>query len=144
MSSCLPMREGGFERIAQVIRTAEIEPLLFLGGWRSWIPAYALVGGLLIVIAGLYLRRPLREFGNRFPRKTLIALGGIVTLVVGGAGIEMIWFPYSDQGSALYHLEVAIEEFLEMAGASIVLYAALEIAAALCSEGKAQGARPHS
>lgn len=128
--------EGGgiHERIAQVIRTEEIEPLLFLGGWGSWIPAYALAGLILSVVTGVCLRRPLWRTWQRFPRLSLIFLGGFATIVAGAVGGEIIWllFLVEEQGSALYHLEVAMEELLEMVGASIILYATVEIGAALC------------
>jgi hypothetical protein len=73
----------------------------------------------------------------------LIFLGGFATIVAGAVGGEIIWllFLVEEQGSALYHLEVAAEEFLEMVGASIILYATIEIAAALCSQRTARESR---
>jgi hypothetical protein len=127
--------EGGgiHERIAQVIRTEELEPLLFLGGWGSWIPVYALVGLVLSIVTGVYLRKPLWRAWQRFPRLSLIVLGGFATIVAGGVGVEVIWllFLVGEQGT---HLAIAVEEFLEMVGASIILYATIEIGAALCSQ----------
>lgn len=130
--------EGGaiHERVSLVIADRELDALLFPGGHGGWISVYAVLGAVFLLGAGVFLWRPLRWMWQQFTRECLIMLGGFATIVVGAVGFEIISYFFLRSGSTpdLYQLEVAIEEFLEMAGASVILYATLEITGALCSE----------
>ncbi len=140
--------EGGsiHERITLFMEERGLDSLLFPGNHGGWISVYAGLGLIFFLLAGLYLRRPLRRMWQQFTRESLIVLGGFGAIALGAVGFEIISYLFLRSGSTtgLYHLEVAIEEFLEMAGASIILYATLEIAAALCSEESAEPSRPRS
>lgn len=60
-------------------------------------------------------------------RATLIGLAGCVVYLTGGAVLETIGYKMLSAGVSLslYRVEVALEEFFEMLGASLILYAAL-------------------
>lgn len=92
--------------------------------------------GVFLLVAGFYLLRPLLRTWKQFTWESLLILGGFAVLVGGAVGFEVLVYLYVEPESMpdLYHLEIAIEEFLEMAGASIILYAAVEMTATLCSE----------
>jgi hypothetical protein len=137
---------GIHERLTPIIEDRGLDALLFPGNHGGWISVYAVGGSILLLTAGLYLRRPLQQIWQRFPRETLIVVGGFVAIVLGAVGFEiMSYFVLRVESMAdLYQLEVAIEEFLEMAGASGILYASLEIAAVLCSERSPQPVGSHT
>lgn len=130
--------EGGaiHERVNLIIEERELDALLFPGDHGGWISVYAVLASVFLLGAGVYFWRPLRWIWQRFTRECLIIFGGFATIVLGAVGFEIISYLFLRSGSTpeLYQLEVAIEEFLEMAGASIILYAVLEMAAPLCSE----------
>lgn len=134
--------EGGgiHERISLVIADRELDALLFPGNHGGWISVYAVLASIFLLGAGIYLWRPVQWIWRRFTRECLIILGGFGMIFVGAVGFEIISYFFLRSGSTteLYHLEVTIEEFLEMAGASVLLYATLEMAAALCSEESAR------
>ncbi len=140
--------EGGaiHERVGLVIANRELDVFMFSGNHGGWISVYAVLGSLFFLGAGVYLWRPLRWMWQRFTRECLLILGGFATIVVGAVGFEIISYVFlrSDSTATLYQLEVAIEEFLEMAGASVILYATIEMAAALCSEESARAVRTSS
>lgn len=121
--------------------------LSFVSG-RSWRLDFGLCRGgfILFLFAGFYFRSPLWRIWQQFTRESLIILGGFAAIVAGAVGFEIIYYLFlrSDSMTNLHHLEIAIEEFLEMAGSSIILYASLEIAAALCSEESVQEGRTTS
>jgi len=52
---------------------------------------------------------------------------GMGFVVLGGVGLEAIGYQFLRSGSTplLYSAEVALEEFLEMSGASVTLYGAI-------------------
>ena len=59
-----------------------------------------------------------------------VAAAGALVFVAGGVGVELIGF-YLVPGSTPYKVATAVEEFLEMAGVSVMLYAALLVNRAL-------------
>lgn len=133
--------EGGIihERITLVMRGRNLDFLLFPGSYGGWIPVYGVAGLVLASIFGFYFRQSLRKIWQRFPRKILMMIGGFITIVAGAVGAEIVFYLFLETETAPYYLEVATEEFLEMAGASIILYSTLEMAAVLCSEESIQG-----
>ena len=63
---------------------------------------------------------------------SMMALG-FATFLVGVVGMEIISFQFlrgADIPTYLYRIEVAIEEFLEMVGITIVLYGAAQLSLA--------------
>lgn len=137
--------EGGgiHERITQIVEQRRLTSLLFPDERGGWILVYAMGGAIFLLTAGLYLWRPLQMIWHRFTRESLLILGGFGTIVVGAVGFEIVSYLLLHSGAMdeLYHLEVAMEEFLEMAGASVILYATVEMAATLCSDASTRTSR---
>ena len=100
----------------------------------AWIPRFKGDHGIWILLylpAGLILlfacRREIVGLWRQYRRETLIfGLGAGLTLT-GAVGVEIASYLFArGEAAALpYRLEVALEEFLEMCGASIILYATL-------------------
>jgi hypothetical protein len=69
----------------------------------------------------------LRGLWQISPRCSLIAIAGGAVYVTGAAVLESVGYKMLSGGStlSLYRAEVAAEEFLEMMGASLILYAVL-------------------
>lgn len=100
----------------------------------DWLPAYltAHIGSAVVCvcvgaacIAGAYPH--FRGLWILSRRATLIGLAGCVVYLTGGGVLETIGYKMLSAGVSLslYRVEVALEEFFEMLGASIVLYAVL-------------------
>ena len=131
--------EGGkiHERIDAIMRGRGLDSLLvFPGRQGGWILVYPVFAFLLFLAASYYLRGVVQRTLQRFTRESVLILGGFIVMGAGAVGLEIVVYMFMRPESmpTLYHLEVASEEFLETAGASIILYATLEIAATLCSE----------
>jgi hypothetical protein len=95
----------------------------FHGNHGIWIFVYAAIGlGVLaLIFPGL-----LSIWKNDRPAALMIA-GGFGTLLLGGVGFEIIGYEYPT-GSLFHSVESAMEEFLEMAGSSVLLCGALRLA----------------
>lgn len=100
----------------------------------EWVPAYleshldAAILFLLILVACMAAAYPhLRGVWQMSPVASLIAATGCVVYVTGAAVLETVGYKMISAGVSLafYRFEVAAEEFLEMLGATLVLYAVL-------------------
>ena len=83
---------------------------------------------LLILVACMAAVYPhLRGVWQMSPVASMIAATGCVVYVTGAAVLETVGYKLISAGVslALYRFEVAAEEFLEMLGATLVLYAVL-------------------
>jgi len=132
--------EGGVihERIEAYVKGSGLDSLLLTGNAGGWISIYAFMG-LTFLFLLLYLTgNSLFRIWKLFTLECLFFICGFLVILIGGVGFETLFYIYLDSGTKMYHLETSIEEFLEMTGASITLYATLEIAATLCSEEFAQ------
>ena len=85
-----------------------------------WILTYFSIA-VMIAITG---RHTIKSMLNAYPRQVLIMFSGLIVLLIGAVGMEIIMYVYLQgmEGQLLYIVEVALEEFFEMAGASIILY----------------------
>ena len=95
----------------------------FKGQQGLWIPLYAVLGlGLLWLT-----RKNLFKIWIRHKKECTIFIYGFLTLLFGAVVLEIISYQYlrTPQMQNWYLLEVALEEGLEMLGASIILYAVL-------------------
>jgi hypothetical protein len=121
------------ERITSALKRLGQDWLLFRGERGGWILPYLVIGvaGLLIVF------RPLSKVVRRYPTESLIAVGGAVMIGVGAVGLEIVsyYFLPEQSGGMRYEVEVAVEEFMEMAGASMILYAVLLLAGRISVPG---------
>lgn len=88
-----------------------------------WIFVYAGIG---IGVAALIFPGLWSLWKNDRSAAMLLA-GGFSTMLLGGVGFEIIGYEYPT-GSLLHSLESAMEEFLEMAGSSVLLFGALRLA----------------
>ncbi len=99
----------------------------FKGNHGVWIFAYSMIAAAFIVYFAHQAKQLLKlcEFECR-----MFLLGGAV-LVAGAVGMEILSYLYlrgTPGHNFLYRLEVTAEEFMEMAGASIMLYSSLLLA----------------
>ncbi len=113
---------GVHERISNGARALGLDWLLFEGRFGAWVVVYAIFAlGLLIVGT-----RRLRELVRAFPREMRVATAGLAVLVAGAVGLEVLsYFLVTGEHAGWYRVEVAVEEFFEMSGVSLVLYAVL-------------------
>jgi hypothetical protein len=81
---------------------------------------------VVIVLRKIYPE--LTAFWNWSRPSSLIAIGGLCTIVLGASVIESVGYKFLEPGSIAYKVEVTIEEFLEMFGASLILHSALSFA----------------
>ncbi|GKS68246.1 hypothetical protein W03_02500 [Nitrosomonas sp. PY1] len=110
------------EKINAVLKQTAFMPR-FKGDHGIWIYVYVLFAGVLLSLV-------LRNFFALWKRSRQIAFimaTGLLTFVTGAVLLEIISYQFlrNDITSWYYVMEVALEEFLEMLGISIVLYGAL-------------------
>lgn len=128
---------GGFFALLSVDETALIHERITesLGSrYIDWVPGYLgnHVGGavicFLVLVACVVAVYPhLRGVWRMSPRAGLTGAAGCVTYLTGAAVLESAGYKVLSAGAplALYRVEVAAEEFLEMLGASLILYGVL-------------------
>jgi len=111
------------ERITVIAKQLDLNFIIFKGGHGTWIYIYAILG----VVALFLSMRALRVLWSHFRREFWIMLCAVFIFLAGAVGLEIYsyWFLRSETVTTLYEIEVAIEEFLEMGGVSLFLYAAL-------------------
>lgn len=95
----------------------------FKDGQGIWISAYAALGLGLVLLCF----RPMLQLWRSHPRAVQLGCVGFALLLAGAVGLEIFSYEHLRGGATpgWYAVEVAAEEFLEMAGASVVLYASL-------------------
>lgn len=110
------------EKITYVLKNFEWVPR-FRGNHGIWIFFYPLIG--LILLCATF--REIVALCNRYRRATFIIATGIGIFLLGAVGLEIVRYQHIDQSATplLYKVEVACEEFLEMFGASVMLYGAM-------------------
>lgn len=97
----------------------------FKGDHGIWIPIYLLVSSVIVAFTYPHFR----SIWLQAQREFIIMAFGAVLLLLGVVGLEIISYEFLrvDASVLLYKLEVAIEEFLEMTGASLILYGTLRL-----------------
>lgn len=118
------------ERIKEPVVRLGQDWIQFPGGYGDWIIPYL----FLCLVALIVLARPLARVIRNYPKEASIAIGGVFLIVLGAVGLEIISYLLREDGGVWYAIEVAGEEFAEMAGASMILYAALLLATKAASE----------
>jgi len=95
----------------------------FKGDYGAWVYLYLLIGIALL----LATFREVVSMWRHHRRPTSTMTVGAALYLLGAVGFEVIGFQFLRDGSTplLYEAEVAIEEFLEMFGASVILYGAV-------------------
>ena len=119
--------------------TAQIhERITAMVGQRyvDWLPTYAAHNFLLVMVAIAvllticqFLADDLLLLWNNYRRVSLLALIGITIALTGGMGVETLGYKlfHGNSESVWYKVEVTIEEFMEMLGATLVLVSALNL-----------------
>jgi hypothetical protein len=104
--------------------------------YLDWVPVYiadhpvkATVCGVILVACLAAVFPHLRGLWRMSPRCLRIAALGCLVYVTGAAVLESIGYRMLNAGASvsLYRAEVAAEEFLEMLGANLILYAVLSL-----------------
>ncbi len=108
------------ETITKVATQVDWAPS-FRGDHGVWVFVYGALGLLLIAACWGQLVRAARYLPLAFRS---IALG--MAIFIGGAVVlEVIGYQFLTKGSVLHVIEVCLEEFMEMAGGTMMLYGAL-------------------
>ncbi len=119
------------EKITIAARKLELTWLMFKGDHGAWIIIYSVIAIPAVLLAARYFRMAWRHFR----RESLIALCGAALFVTGAVGLEIISYLFlrSESTENLYKAEVVCEEFFEMSGISIILYAVVLLATTITS-----------
>ncbi len=90
------------------------------GDVGAWIPVYAAAAVILFAI----FRKPAFLAWKLYRKPSAIFLAGLFLLFCGSVGFEIVAFEFLEQSrdNPFYPYAVAAEEFLEMAGASVMHY----------------------
>jgi succinylarginine dihydrolase len=94
---------------------------------------YGLAGPLVLFL----LWRQVVRFWRAFPSASALGVAGAVTLAAGAAGLEVLGYAHLFTG----HVEVALEETLEMIGGTLMLCAAVAVKDAALGSGMPPGGR---
>lgn len=96
---------------------------IFKGDGPYWIYFYVVIAAILFLI----FHRSIIAMWNRYRHESILMATGFGLIVLGAAVLERMSFAFLRSGSTPvgYGIEVAIEEFLEMFGASVILYGAM-------------------
>jgi len=126
----LSMDEGSVihEKLTYIFYHNPLVPY-FHGTHGIWIVVYGCIGIIVLLI----LHRDIFAVYKYFNKEALIFTGGMIVFLAGTAGSETITFFYIDKSNPfIYTVEVILEEFLEMAGASVLLYSVSLLAIKKC------------
>ena len=130
---------GGFFLLLSIDETAMLHERITasLGSrYVDWLPMYfvenpvnALVCLSVLALCVCAAYPHLRALWQMSRNASLVGACGCVVYVTGAAVLETIGYKMLNAGAALslYRAEVALEEFFEMLGASLILYAVLLI-----------------
>lgn len=114
------------ENLTYMSRRVGLNEVSFIGQWGAWIVVYAVLGLMGLVLGARHLRALWRHFRP-------IAVAGLVgasIFFLGAVGFEIASFSFRDteETRTIALSAVAVEEFLEMLGVTIILYATLDLA----------------
>lgn len=115
------------EKLSQLLRSYNWQ-LTFEGELGGWIPFYLLAGLVLILL----VFRDLLAIFRYHPRAVLWLAFGFGLFFLGGVVLEVISYQFlrGDLYSLIYQGEVMLEEALELAGESLMLYGVLSLVTA--------------
>ncbi|WP_243372007.1 hypothetical protein [Geotalea sp. SG265] len=108
------------ERVGTVLKSLPHVPSIH--GHGAWIPFYVIAGLFFVLVMGRHFYFLWRDFR----RELIWVLGGMAVFLFGALGMEVIGDLLRsgslEDASRFYVLEVAIEEFCEMSGMSVVFH----------------------
>lgn len=120
----LSVDEAAFLHEQFSFRLTKLDWMPGISGDRgSWIVLYAAIGGV-VVLANI---RNIVACADRFRKEAMVAGLGAAVFLGGAVGAEIVSYEFTarEASDLNYVIQVAIEEFLEMLGATVMLYAAL-------------------
>jgi hypothetical protein len=110
----------------------------------DWIPPFivqnfffVMVFAAILVSIGQMLAKDLLRLWVHHRRFVLLTLLGAAIGLTGGMVVETIGYHIPPTHPILYRLEVTVEEFMEMFGASVILLAALQLRRRLANQSGA-------
>jgi hypothetical protein len=96
--------------------------LTFGGSHKAWMVPYVVIGLVVLLLSYRFFLLLWRKFRH----ETVLVAVGLVIFMIGGIGLELLSFHFEDAPTETpYAWSVAGEEFLEMAGMTVVLYGTL-------------------
>ena len=116
---------GFHEKITGTLMHIEWVPR-FKGNHGIWIPVYSSIAVFITIMSF----RTIKSLFKAYPRQIIFIFSGFIILLIGGVGLEIINYLYLGdfKKSLLYIIEVGLEEFFEMLGASLILYGTISCA----------------
>ncbi len=95
----------------------------FKRGHGLWISIYATAALTFLIM----WRKKILGIWQFYPKQLVLFTLGFLMMLTGAVGLEVIGYQYLRVGELryLYIFEVALEELLEMMGASVILYTAV-------------------
>jgi hypothetical protein len=120
---------GFHEAVTALLRPVSFMPR-FSGGHGMWVPVYLAV----IALVALVTTRPCARVRRAEPRGSAILAAGALVFVTGAVGVEILSYGEvraDGPASRIYMLFVAVEEGLELLGASLMLIGSVVLNAAL-------------
>lgn len=110
------------EGLTRLLKPVEWVPR-FKGDHGIWVFIYLPIG-LILFLATF---RQLAALWHRYRHATFMMAIGMGIFLLGAVGLEIIGYQFLRSGwtPVLYKASVVLEEFLEMSGASIILYGAI-------------------
>lgn len=119
---------GIHEQMTKILRQSDWIPRYgFRGDKGMWVFPYLFTGMVTAIIIYRLKYEDLILIWKLYRRESIIAMAGGGLLLTGAVGLEVISYQFlrEDKLSLVYRGEVAAEEFLEMVGASMILYAVI-------------------
>jgi hypothetical protein len=107
------------ERVTYRLQDVEWLPR-FQGNHGIWVYLYLAIA-VVVLLVNL---KPMLNLAKEYPRNARIFIVGTAVFVFGAVVMEIVGYSLVGDGEpgTAYYLEVTVEEFMEMAGASLMLY----------------------
>ncbi len=116
---------GIHEKVGGILNLLPHTPS-FRGERGHWMFPYLILGLILC----LMFFRDVFALLRALPRTSRLIFAGVMIFLIGAVGLEIISYEYLRRiaSKKIYMMEVALEEFFELLGVSIIIYAGLLLA----------------
>jgi len=119
------------EKVTILAKRFSFDWMMFRGNHGAWIGSYT-----LIAVPALWLAIPhLKKMWENYRYAVQMGLVGVAVFVTGAVGLEIASYMFlrESPNTTLYMIEVIFEEFFEMSGVTLMLYAVLLLAHDMCT-----------